>query len=530
MTSILTNNGAMVALQTLNSINDKLTDVQGQIATGKRVSSAADNASIFAVTTVMQADIDGFSSINETLSLGKATVSVARNASEKVTDLLREVKEKVVLAQGENVDRGKIQTDIDALKNQIDTIVGAAQFNGLNLIDGSGTADVEVLSSLDRSSTGVSSSTISVSRQDLTSNTGTYAGTGAALASVSADVLTNAVTTVGNADTNDVVVDIVSDNAQNDNVFTVTITDGADVNFTYSTTIDGTAGETNDTAATQLAAAIVNSGIEGVTANRSAAGQVTVETTNAFTDFTVTFTAASSGTATVDADNNVNGAAGTATGAVASATQTLASTSEELSFIPGSPAEGTGYQVTIGTEIFEYVAGKNESMNDVVKGLEAVINSGTSNADLTVQANISSDPTSIAPTLQVNYANTGGDIALTVDSGTGGTATGGLIGLDGLSVETAADASRALDTIETLIQASIDASASFGSAEQQIDIQTEFVTSLVDSLKSGVGALVDTDMEKASAELQALQVQQQLGVQALSIANSAPQGVLSLFR
>ena len=51
-----------------------------------------------------------------------------------------------------------------------------------------------------------------------------------------------------------------------------------------------------------------------------------------------------------------------------------------------------------------------------------------------------------------------------------------------------------------------------------------------DSLKNGVGALVDADMEEASARLAALQTQQQLGIQALSIANQAPQNVLALFR
>jgi len=56
------------------------------------------------------------------------------------------------------------------------------------------------------------------------------------------------------------------------------------------------------------------------------------------------------------------------------------------------------------------------------------------------------------------------------------------------------------------------------------------VSKLTDSLKAGIGALVDANMEEASAKLQALQVQQQLGVQSLSIANQAPQSVLSLFR
>ena len=60
MTSILNNAGAMVALSTLSNINKQLTEVQGQIATGKRVDSSAQNAAIWAVTTVMEADVDGF--------------------------------------------------------------------------------------------------------------------------------------------------------------------------------------------------------------------------------------------------------------------------------------------------------------------------------------------------------------------------------------------------------------------------------------------------------------------------------------
>jgi flagellin len=81
-----------------------------------------------------------------------------------------------------------------------------------------------------------------------------------------------------------------------------------------------------------------------------------------------------------------------------------------------------------------------------------------------------------------------------------------------------------------MLQTSIDAAASFGSSQKRIDIQNEFVGNLTDSLKTGIGAMVDTNMEEASARLQALQVQQQLATQALSIANQQPQGLLSLFR
>ena len=64
----------------------------------------------------------------------------------------------------------------------------------------------------------------------------------------------------------------------------------------------------------------------------------------------------------------------------------------------------------------------------------------------------------------------------------------------------------------------------------RVEIQNEFMNTLIDSFKSGIGALVDADLEEVSARLQALQVQQQLGIQALSIANQAPQNILALFR
>ena len=169
MSSILTNPGAMVALQTLKGVNNDLSTTQNQISTGMKVSNAKDNAATFAISQVMRSDVEGFRAISESLSLGESTVAVARQASETVTDLLTEMKGKIVAAQEENVDRAKIQTDIDQLRDQIDSVVSSAQFNGLNLVDGSSANPVNVLSSLDRSADGaVSSSNIAVATQDFT--------------------------------------------------------------------------------------------------------------------------------------------------------------------------------------------------------------------------------------------------------------------------------------------------------------------------------------------------------------------------
>nr|WP_303682685.1 flagellin [Brevundimonas naejangsanensis] len=95
---------------------------------------------------------------------------------------------------------------------------------------------------------------------------------------------------------------------------------------------------------------------------------------------------------------------------------------------------------------------------------------------------------------------------------------------------TQADAEAALALVETALTGASGKLAELGAQSKQIEKHTLFVTKLMDSLEVGVGNLVDADMARESARLQALQVQQQLGAQALSIANQAPQIILSLFK
>ena len=75
-----------------------------------------------------------------------------------------------------------------------------------------------------------------------------------------------------------------------------------------------------------------------------------------------------------------------------------------------------------------------------------------------------------------------------------------------------------------------DAAAVVGSTNMRIELQESFVADLMDVIDKGVGRLVDADMNEESTKLKALQTQQQLGIQALSIANSNSENVLSLFR
>ncbi|SEL05716.1 flagellin [Pacificibacter marinus] len=439
MSSILTNNGAMVALQTLKSINTQLGDTQNVISTGKSVSSAKDNASIWAISKVMESDVKGFKGISDSLSLGESTLAVAASASETITDLLTDIKGKIVAAQEENVDRTKIQTDISALTDQINSVVGAAQFNGLNLIDGTSADDMKVLSSLDRSSDGsVSASHISVERQSLSVTTSasaqSFGTTDAADATAAAGYMSGTTAT------------IADDAAYATGTNMTSVADGADETITVGSVAAGVSYQL------QLS------------------------------------------------DLNIN-------------------------VVGGGSATGD--------RTFEYVAGADDSAQDVATNLKNQISSffeaATDTGDYTVALG----------------GTNGNEITISNDSGTaidvgqriqtGGTAgssaaSGGLGALSTIDVTSDAGATGALSAIDGLIKQSIDAAAAFGSAQGRVESQSDFVSTLTDSLKSGIGSMVDADMEETSARLQALQVQQQLGVQSLSMANQAPQSILSLFR
>ncbi|MEX0346158.1 MAG: flagellin [Rhizobiaceae bacterium] len=87
-----------------------------------------------------------------------------------------------------------------------------------------------------------------------------------------------------------------------------------------------------------------------------------------------------------------------------------------------------------------------------------------------------------------------------------------------------------ISNVDTAYSSMTTAASDLGAASKRISLQSDFVSNLMDAIDRGVGQLVDADMNEESTRLQALQVQQQLGIQALSIANSGAQSILSLFR
>ncbi|KXF88603.1 flagellin [Phaeobacter inhibens] len=191
MSSILTNNGAMVALQTLQSVNNSLDDTQSQISTGKRIGSAKDNAAVWAISKTMDSDIAGYKSVQESLGVGEATVAVALSGAEQIVETLTEMKQLAISANSENVDHSKIQDSIAKKAAQITSIIESAEFNGANLLK---TADLTVLGGLDPAA-----DTITVGAIDAATNIDVASMTAITDVATGSTALTEIETLLGNA-------------------------------------------------------------------------------------------------------------------------------------------------------------------------------------------------------------------------------------------------------------------------------------------------------------------------------------------
>ena len=115
-----------------------------------------------------------------------------------------------------------------------------------------------------------------------------------------------------------------------------------------------------------------------------------------------------------------------------------------------------------------------------------------------------------------------------IDSSTGTAVTASVIQLTATTSDV--DIEEMISVVDHIYSKMTDAASNLGAVNKRIEMQNDFVGNLMDSIDKGVGRLVDADMNEESTRLKALQTQQQLGVQALSIANSSSQNIMSLFR
>jgi flagellin len=153
--SVHTNTSAAIALQNLTRTNERLGDVQSRISTGLKVQGAKDNAAIWAIAQQQRADVGALSAVKQSLDRATSIADVALSAGESVSDLLNQLKEKVVAAKDTSLktqSRELLNADFQALMKAIASAVDNATFDGGNILNGSLSSGIRFLANADASS------------------------------------------------------------------------------------------------------------------------------------------------------------------------------------------------------------------------------------------------------------------------------------------------------------------------------------------------------------------------------------------
>ncbi|EFH13719.1 flagellin [Teichococcus cervicalis] len=584
VSSILTNNGAMTALQSLKATQKNLLQTQNRISTGLKVSTAKDNAATWAVATSMRSDIANYKQVSENLSVSSSILSTAEAAATTIADLVKQVRTKVTAAQNPAVDKRQVQADIDALLAQINTTAEAASFKGVNLVNSSGTQ--RVLTSVNAID-GVSTAAYStLDRQNL------KVADGAMLESLKdLTVLSRADQTFAN--TNDgtkklqLTVGATGTNLNNGNELDFKYVDSTGTQRTLKVKL------TKDINDIQTLVDYLNadSGFSKLfqadrmfsTGSTLDADTFTISAKNR--DVVEYFGNINSTTKVVNYSAIVTVSAGTGSaGSFDAATAASTSLSADMrrldvSFVDKPLQLGDTFEIKVGSSLdqddataqFRYilkvvdgayatgdllvgdsaysninnvyviavaasqVTNANVTGKDIATELQTALITGSANVAATGEGmgGAGADFVTSNDYLAAPEATAGTDFGVYVDAISGKLS---IISDDNTADElyyfnsSLTDYQTLLGKLDSATNTVNNAAASFGTLGTRIDIQKDFLDKLVDTLTTGLGALVDADMSEEAARLQALQVQEQLGTQALSIANQAPQSILALFR
>ncbi|MBT5265898.1 MAG: flagellin [Rhodospirillaceae bacterium] len=186
LNSAITNPGALTALRTLNGINRSLDQTQNRISTGLRIANAIDDSSNFSIAQGIRAEIGAFGAITQGLNTGQGVGKVALAGTTGLSNLLTDVRAKLTELSNEGIttsQRSVLQNDYNKLISQAAAFITNSTFNGLNLIE-SGAANVNILSNL-------SGNTLTLTAQDLRTQTNSLGGATLATATNAQSVISN---------------------------------------------------------------------------------------------------------------------------------------------------------------------------------------------------------------------------------------------------------------------------------------------------------------------------------------------------
>jgi flagellin len=143
LNSINTNASAITALSNLMATQTQLAATQNIISTGKTINSAKDNGAIWSIANTMTGKVSALDAVKDSLNRAQSTIDVAMAAGQQVSDLLTQMKSKVLAAADTSLDttsRQALNEDFKSLRDQISKAVSDADFNGVNMVKSGGTA------------------------------------------------------------------------------------------------------------------------------------------------------------------------------------------------------------------------------------------------------------------------------------------------------------------------------------------------------------------------------------------------------
>jgi flagellin len=143
LNSINTNASALTALSNLAATQTQLTATQNIISTGKKINSAKDNGATWSIANTMAGKVSSLDAVKDSLNRATSTIDVALSAGQQISDLLTQIKAKVLAASDTSLDstsRASLNQDFKSLRDQIASAASNADFNGVNLIKSGGTA------------------------------------------------------------------------------------------------------------------------------------------------------------------------------------------------------------------------------------------------------------------------------------------------------------------------------------------------------------------------------------------------------
>jgi flagellin len=204
MSSINTNIGALVALRNLSATNSSLERTQDRVSTGLRVVGPKDDGSTFSIAQGLRADLKAFDAVQQSLASGRGVVAAAIAGATAVSDLLADIKKKVIEASNPaNTDTQQsiLSADFESMLSQLNTFISNAVYNGRNLIS-SGSNSVSITSTITGGQlTITSASSLGAVSVAISAGVGTTAAALSLLTAISAQELTigNALGTLGAA-------------------------------------------------------------------------------------------------------------------------------------------------------------------------------------------------------------------------------------------------------------------------------------------------------------------------------------------